>query len=286
MATVDEYTAALGTLKFPEWLAWSVKVSTRARKAHVTIEHDGAVVFTAPASRTPADVADGARRLLGKILVAARDKRDNGVTVVVKDLVSGEGFPLVGHPNRLKIVDDGPPCEVRRLPVGQHRPDGTGSMGSLPFLCLRRDQATARTVIEWYREQGQAWLDKTMPAIAQRLGVRPGLTWEVRPYRAGDRFGGSWATYHPGSAHRIRMDWRVFQFPRELAEHVARHEAAHAIAGGHGPAWQRVMARFGTDWRDLERRTKTADGLTLWNGEVSAARELEPAASMVSGWGA
>ncbi len=266
------FRTALAAVGLPGWLRWSVMVSSAGRRLDAIVEPTGAVEFAVPAGATPEEVAAAVRRMLGRLLTAAAHKRDHGARIVARSLLNGEAYPFAGRPYRLAIVDDGPACEVRRLPVGQ-RTDGTGSIGWVPLLCLRRDRAHASTVIEWYRAQGQEWLDQHIPAMAQRLGIVDGLTWSVRRYRADEGYDGSWGLYRPAT-HSIDLNWMIFQFPADLLRYVAAHEVAHAAlrgAYGHGRQRQLVISRLVPTWRELDGPARSADGLVLWSGEVTRA---------------
>jgi len=302
----DAYRAALAAAGLPDGLTWSVKVTARRatatpaktrRTLGATIAPGGtAVVFTVPADTDPGKVADAARRMRGKLAVAAEDMRARGVTIVRKQLVNGEGFPFAGTNHRLRLVDDSDtgrrcPCQCSRLttehpgvPIVAERGHPTWSGVRTWQLTMRRDAATARTVIEWYREQGRAWLDRHVPDLLRRVYVQPAdwPTWEVRPYREGEGYGGTWGTYLPRT-HTIRLSWLVFQFPADLLRYVVAHEVAHAaIRGthGHGRPWQLVVSRLCPDWETLDPRARALPGLCLWAGELDtppAAPEEFPA---------
>jgi hypothetical protein len=298
----ETFRTAIAAVGLPAGIDWSVKVSPRRRSMGATIEPGGAVVFAIPASAAPAQVADAVRRLRGRIAVAAADKRDRGVHIARKELVSGEGFPFAGTNHRLCLVDDSDtgrrcPCQCSRLatahpgvPIIAERGHATWSGVRTWQLTLRRDAASARTVIEWYRTQGQAWLDEHMPALLGRLHVPADAmpTWSVRPYRQSQGYGGSWGVYR-SKDHTITFNWMVFQFPEKLLRYIAGHEAAHAALRGrygHGPGWQQVVSRVCPEWRLLDGPARTADGLTLWAGELDArhTQPATPAGPFVSGW--
>jgi hypothetical protein len=215
-----------------------------------------------------------------EIIRSVLDMREKGLALAAKDLVNGEGFSFAGRPYRLWLVDhthQAAPC------VGQPGPSTWAGYRTWQ-LKVRRDAATADTVIEWYRREGQRWMDDHIPDLAGRLGVQPGLIWRVRPYDGRRSGGGSWATYSPHT-HTIAVHWMVFQFPADLVRHVAAHEVAHAslrhTRSGHGLRWQAKLSVLSPDWRDLETAARTAAGLTLWAGDVTTA----PAApAPVSGW--
>lgn len=263
------YVTAIATRSgLPVWLDWRVEISGRRKTLGATIEPAGTntpvkVTFQVPAGASVDDVLLAVSKIRPKLTAKATDVRDRGAYIAVKDLVSGEGFPFVGKHYRLKVLDQAP----------HSIEDGPGPTtwggGRTWQLTLRRSDASARTVIAWYRARGRAWLDAAVPAMAARMGVRDGLRWEVLP---DDDMRGAWARYHHG-AHLITVSWVVFQMPREVLDTILWHELAHAVTPGdhHGPAWQRAFGRVLPEWRERNTAAREATGLTLWFGALSHA---------------
>lgn len=251
-----------------EGITTSVQLSPRRRKIDAEVQPGGRhVVYRVPTTgATPEALADFVRRTRARVLKWAREYQEIDCFIVSKQLIGGEGFGFMGRNHRLNIVDDAAvPVEAVTAPTWSHKSW---------WLNVRRADLNVRTIIEWYRQQGQAWLDRHVPALAARAGVPVGpggLVWEVRPYRAGDC--ASWASCHGGRL--MRVHWVVFQFPREWVEHVVKHELSHARTDdGHGPGWQSAMDRLaGPDWRQLEQWVKTGRKQTLWDGTQTPTAE-------------
>ncbi len=260
--TTVELEAALGEL--PHGITASVEVKPRRKKLGAVVQPGGRhVTYAVPAGTTAADLEAYARRSRGAVIKAALRLQEIDCYVSTKDLVAGEGFGLMGRPHRLRIVDTASvPVEAVAAPTWSHRSW---------WLQVRRADLSARTIIEWYRAQGQAWLDQHVPALASRAGVPigpDGLSWEVRPYRAGDT--GSWASCQ--AASMMRVHWMVFQLPREWVEHIVKHELAHAqtVGAGHGLRWKRAMDRLcGFEWPNLEQDVRTGRKQILWEGATT-----------------
>lgn len=276
--TADEFASVLRSISTPLPMQWTVKPSARRKSFEAVVGPGGIVEFRVPATMRPAQFVILVSKHRGAIITAATQKAATGVHVPRKDLVNGEGFPLFGTNHRLRLVDDGPPIVAGPGP-------STWSGIRTWQLTMRRDVASAETVIGWYRAELAAWLDKTIPPLMSRHGVAAGLTWKVRPYRR-DVNTRTWGTYHRAT-HRIFIEWHVAQFPRVLAEHVVKHELAHATRPGgasHGAEWARAMDRIaGYDWMDREKAVKSLDGLSLWEGDVNE-RPAAPA-PFTSAWG-
>lgn len=262
------YVRAIATRSgLPVWLDWRVTISARRRTSvGATIDPAGTntgvkVTFQVPVGMSVDDVLLAVSKMRPKLTATAADVREHGAYIAVKDLVSGEGFTFVGTHYRLKVTDQ----------AAHSIEDGPGPStwsGVRTWqLTLRRSDASARTIIEWYKARGRMWLDRTVPAMAARLGIPAGLSWEVTPDN-----GRSWACYHHNT-RVMSVSWVVFQMPRQMIETILWHELAHDAAGerGHGPAWERAFARVLPDWRERNQAARTADGLTLWLGEVSHA---------------
>ncbi len=293
MSAHEEFHAAVAAVLPPDF-PWRLEVNPRRRHAGLRAR-DGVVVLSIPTNmtgpdRTAAWFAVHAPRALARLQARAQDT-PAATGPVVKELVNGEGFLLFGQNHKLRLVDD-----PAAAPIVAEPGPSTWSGVRTWQLTVRRDQASARLIIEWYRGQLAAWLDEKIPPVAARCRVRDGLQWEVRPHREGTGHG-TWGRYLV-KHHRITMPWIVAQLPRDVAEQIVRHEVGHAArphrqpgASGrpHGPEWRALMSTLCHDWRRLEA---AADEHRLWHGGLAApaptpepAREPAPA-GFVSGWGA
>jgi hypothetical protein len=296
---IAAYAAALDAVKLPASLSWNIEIRPRRKSLGATFEPGGLVVFTVPPACTPDRFAAfvGARR--AAILKGARAATDRAATDPAKELVNGEGFKLLGISHKLQLVDDSDtgrrcPCQCNRLTTAHPgvpivaEPGHPGWSGGRSYqLTLRRDAVSAATIIEWYREQGQAWIDRYTPDMVNRLGVKPGLRISVRPHTP--RSPRTWGTYRRGT-HSIGIHWAVFQCDRDLVEYLLAHEVAHAATprDGHGPAWKNMLGRLVFDWE--EKRRKLADaGKSIWWGHtapLTPAPAGEPDTTpFVSSWG-
>lgn len=171
----------------------------------------------------------------------------------VKDIVNGEGFLWLGTSHRLLLVDDGPAIGI--LEPWRHQ----------DWLRLRRDVATADTVIDWYSTHGLAHARQVVANWSPRLGLRD-VQVKVRGLSK------KW-----GMARRntITLHWALFQLPRHLVEYVIVHELAHLAdtSGGrpHGPVWRRIVDRCLLDRTGLEAELAKRE-LDVWMGDVRHAQ--------------
>lgn len=279
------YAAAIYAAGLPAWMSYQVAVNSRRKAVGATMEPTagGVVVrFGIPAAATPAAVTDAVRRMRAKLVRAGEDIRERGARIIRKELVNGEGFRFAGRNYRLRLTDD-----PAAAPLVAGPGPSTWSGVRTWQLTVRRDAATADTIIGWYRQAGRAWLDEQLPAIIRHAGIVDWPTWRVRPYRAG--LPDSWGRY-TGRTHSIGLSWVIFQFPPELLRHILVHEVAHAATAGdgHGKRWQAKMAAMSgaaSGWRDLDRQARALPGVALWTGDVEPTDPPAPAAGpYVSAW--
>lgn len=273
MSTAEELTAAFAATSPPAWLhTWSVKVhKRRANFIRAEARAGGAVVFMVPSGVKPESFAKHATDMLTGLQpkVARQEQRRDAS---LRELKGGENFPLFGRPYRLKLVHDGPAVELRRCQLGQKRPGQVnGSMGSDLFVCVRRDAATARNIIDWYTAKGSEYAHDFMTEMARRAGITaPALS--IRSDRG---VSGRWGHYAVG-AHEIRLHWTLFQLPRSLVEYVIAHEVAHATRPGdvHGPRWRAALARLMPDWeRREDALSKIEKEGGYWEGQLTPEGE-------------
>lgn len=262
-ASVKPYMDALEAANLPDWFDWTARMS-RGRRLTCHLKN-GKVTIAVPSGVAPDRVVTFVQANLGKIRPLVRKSEEIAFRNPVKELVGGEGYTLFGRNYRLRLVDDGPAFEVVTAPTWSHKSE---------WLQLRRDVASAETIVEWYRAEGQRWMDEYAPALCSRLGVHPAPTFRVR--RLDLRSPCSFATYLP-KTHTVSVHWAAFQADRNLVEYLVAHEVAHSArpkGKPHGPAWQRLVGRLVFDWEEKREKLR-AEGRELWWGHT-AEREPEP----------
>lgn len=277
--TAAPFIAALEAANLPDWLTWRVEIRPRRKTLGMSTGADGTVIEVPPGA-DPARVVVGVQANLGRLVRHVRQAKEQAPEYARKELVNGAGFAWLGHNHRLQLVDDSDTtrvcgCQCRRpitrhpgVPIIAEPGHPTWSSGRTSQLTLRRDAATAATIIDWYRTEGQAWVDARLPELVNRMQVPAGFKVQVRTFdRRSPR---TWGTYRPAT-HTAWLHWSIFQLGPRLVEGVLTHEAAHAALlgrGGHGPRWQSVMSRVMFDHED--RRTRlNAEGRFIWMGDLS-----------------
>ena len=115
------------------------------RTAGLTVERDGTITAAVPPGTGDATLARLISAKRQWLYAKLRERAELGGPRS-REYVSGEGFPYLGRPYRLLLVDEAP--VPVRLNLTSRR------------LELRRDSvhAAARHLARWYRQQGTEWL--------------------------------------------------------------------------------------------------------------------------------
>lgn len=251
MTALDDALRAAGLSKH---IVWRAQTSAKRKTLGITVNPDATVTITAPEGADPQQVARVVRAKTMSIVRAVILARETAPAHPAKELISGEGFPILGRSYRLRVADDGP---VRIEYV--FTPNG-----GFPFLFLARDQARDNAaLVAWYAAQGETWLTQHAPAWLDRLGAH-GVRFTVKDL--GEKPG----AFRP-AARTVALHWALFQLDRDLVEltmvrHAARfargriQTAARAdeITASRIVDWQRRVDRLRQDWR------------TVWTGAVNS----------------
>ncbi|MET0771875.1 MAG: SprT family zinc-dependent metalloprotease [Candidatus Limnocylindrales bacterium] len=215
----------------PDLPEWTVRRSTRARRARITVTDDGRVVVVLP-SRAPAGVAETlvrhhepwVRRHVAMAL-ARRSRLDARPPLLHGRVLEVNGVPhAVLHQPTLAAR-----AEVRRsLDSDQH--------GLTATLEIRaRDAAAATRVLEtWLRAEARRLLTERVASVAPVMGVTP-TTIAVRDQRS------RWGSAARGGS--LSFSWRLVLAPPYVLDTVVTHELAHLRHADHSPGfWALVRA--------------------------------------------
>jgi predicted metal-dependent hydrolase len=255
---------ALSTLDILASLSWTVRQSDRSRHVRIAVEFDGTVLITVPPRCRPSRAVDAVREHQYWIHKTVLKQEQRGTSIVSKQVVTGEIFPYLGHRYRLQLA----------TPDGRENTDtrqGAGPVDGLPPLAIGASSRTAAAVVGWYRRQGQNWLDHTIPTLAARAHVKPGLRWRIGKYsRPLATMPSNWG-YYNSADHQITIHWAALQMPYEWAQCLAAHEIAHAAnpRDGHSKLWKAAFTELCPEWRNLDPKIKAAHGLQLWLGTTT-----------------
>ena len=202
-----------------EDLTFNLRRSERRKTLGITIERDGEVVVTAPAT-LPLDEIERLVRSKGLWIYRKLAEREFVVGPGrPKEYVPGETFHYLGRSYRLRLVDSANGAAPLHLQHG--------------WFELRRDERERgeKHFIAWYIEHGEPWLARRVALHAPRIGVDPG---PVRVQDLGFRWGSC------GSA-ALNFHWRTLQLPPRIIDYVVVHELVHLLEPRHDDAfWRRV----------------------------------------------
>ena len=221
--------------------AWTVRRSTRARRARITVGDDGRVVVVLP-TRAPLAVAES--------LVRRHERwvRRHVAMALERQTRLVERPPLTD--GRVLEVN-GVPHEVSHLPSMASRSSvkrvlGTDEQGIRGTLDIRaRDIAAAAAAVEaWLRAEARRVLHARVAALATVMGVTPTRV-SVRDQRS--RWGSA------SRAGSLSFSWRLVLAPPFVLDAVVVHELAHLRHADHSPRFW-ALARTHAPRTDEARR--------------------------------
>ena len=219
-------------------LRLEVRASSRRTTMQVTIDRGGELIVFAPADYNASVVRRFVREKRLWIYKKLAEKEALRPPVVMKEYVSGEGFPYLGRSYRLLLVD-AQPVPVK-LEAGR--------------LKMRRSAATngRAHMVNWYRVRAQPWLSERAERIAARVGVTPsGIHVQDLGYR--------WGSCSRGE--KLNFHWKTILLPPRIAEYILAHELVHIRTPHH-------TLEF---WKKLERAMPDYSARKAWLAVHGAA---------------
>lgn len=205
--------------------AWTVRRSTRARRARITVTDDARVVVVLPHRASPA-VADSlirrhepwVRRHVALALARQARLADR------PSLADGRVLDVDGVPHAIVIVPSvaGRPTVRRSLDT-----DDQGHRGTLEVRA--RDHASVIRALEaWLRAEARRVLSTRVTVHAPLMGVTPTII-SVRDQRS------RWGSASRGGS--LSFSWRLLLAPAYVLDAVVVHELAHLRHADHGAAF-------------------------------------------------
>jgi predicted metal-dependent hydrolase len=221
--------------------AWTVRRSTRARRARITVTDDGRVVVVLP-RRAPLEVAEILMReheaWVRRHVAMARRRRAS-----IDDrpgLAEGRVLDLNGVPHRIRIL---PSASARSTVRRSLDTDEDGIRGVIEVRAP--DDLAARRALEGYlRTEARQLLEARVAALAPMMAVTAGPV-IVRDQRS------RW-----GSASRrgsLSFSWRLLLAPTFVLDAVVVHELAHLRHADHSTRFW-ALARTHAPRTDEARR--------------------------------
>ncbi|MEN8649170.1 YgjP-like metallopeptidase domain-containing protein [Streptomyces sp. 21So2-11] len=182
----------------------------------------GQVIVRGPHHTTDAQASDLARRRRRWIyqqLTCIADTRPNNP---IKVLETGEEFPVLGQPHRLRVVPDTQQIE----PALHHLDPGTRCCISMRHSTAEKLHKARQGLINFYAATGQEWLkiiDLQIAARSRNTGIPVSFSTRLRTTRA---------RHHP--TRGLTLHWATIQLD-ELLLHELIHRTLnlHTIADSH-----------------------------------------------------
>jgi predicted metal-dependent hydrolase len=203
--------------------AHTIRRSTRARRARLTVTRDGEVVVVLP-SRAPQRAAallvsqhlDWLRAQLVRVAAIRRQLETR------PSLTEGRPLEVNGIPHRVRVAaaDGRRRGRVERILAS----DAEGLTGELVVWPGSGDRDAAGFVDAWLRAEARRVIEARIAARAPVMGVTPGRI-SIRAQRT------RW-----GSASRdgsLSFNWRLLLAPPFVLDAVVVHELAHLVVRGH-----------------------------------------------------
>jgi predicted metal-dependent hydrolase len=240
----ERSTVQWGSTKIP----YEIRRSSRRSTVSLTIDPKDGLFVTAPTT-TPVSRLDAVVRTKARWVVE-RLKRTKGAPANLpsREFVSGEGYLYLGRQLRLRVLGVGPPAPIRRrggwleLPVPREL-DG-----------CHQGRYVRAALVDWYRRMAA----KRLPQLVETWAARAELA--VKSVVIAEQ-SKRWGSCSDGV---VRLNWRVIQAPKTLAEYVVAHEVAHLAHKHHGPAFWATLGRLMPDYETRKVRLKELGPRLVW----------------------
>lgn len=199
-------------------LEFELRRSARRRSVQVTVDRGGELVLSAPDDCSLGTMEDFVREKRFWIYTKLAEKEALRPSTLLREFVSGEGFPYLGRSHRLLLVDE------QDLPV---------KLEHGRFKMRRAAACEGRAhMVGWYSEHALPWLRKRVRHLQSRVGAEPS---DVLVQDLGYRWGSC------GKGGKLYFHWRSILLPARIAEYVVVHELVHLDEPHHTPEfWRRV----------------------------------------------
>lgn len=222
-------------------VAYTLRVTPRARTLRVTIHPERGVVVTVPAGTRLADGERRAAEFLGEREPWVR--RHLARHAETAERIQGRGgardggrIPFRGRVHRVRVVP---------AVSGRRRSDVAAFEDELIVHRVAGERRSDPAVVEaWLRAEAARAIDAAIDAHAEALEVAPSRV-ALRDPRT--RWGSASRT------GRLSFSWRLILAPPEALETVVVHELAHLRVFGHGPTFWALVATRRPDHRTWRR---------------------------------
>jgi predicted metal-dependent hydrolase len=206
-----------------EDFTYEVRVSERARRIRVVVEHDGRVEVVLPRRARQRDAQRAVEELRPWI-----ERRLADVHAVRASLARTPGtVPYLGE--ELTLVPQRGRTRVHRRDAALLVPAGDDEGAALE---------------RWYRRQARAEVAPRHDVACAAIG-REYTALTIRNQRT--RWGSC------SSTGAMSFNWRLLLAPAEILDYVVWHEACHLVVMDHSPRFWSLVERHHPGYRDAQR---------------------------------
>jgi predicted metal-dependent hydrolase len=221
----------------PSPLAYTVRRSTRARRARLTVTDEGEVVVVLPQRAASGEAA----RLVSRHAAwldrhVGRVRAEQARLLDRQPLGDGRLVSVEGQPIPVEVLDP--------TWVGGRRARVELIGGQLLVAPTAADPDVVGALERWLRELARVRLLERITTRASELGVRPGRI-SVRDQRT------RWASASSGGG--LSFSWRLILAPPFVLDAVVVHELAHLRIRGHSPTFWALVERHAPRTREARR---------------------------------
>ncbi|CAN5664707.1 SprT family zinc-dependent metalloprotease [soil metagenome] len=202
-------------------LTYSIRRSTRARRARLTVSEDGRAVVVLPARMTLREAALLVEQHAGWLeRQLARVDLARAALAERPPLGEGRILEVAGTAYRTATVD---------VPAARPARGRVDVVRDHVVVRLGHDGRDAVQLLDgWLRAEARRVIAERVRERAQGMAVRPGRI-SIRDQRS------RWASASAGGA--LSFSWRLILAPPEVLDAVVVHELAHLRVRGHSPAF-------------------------------------------------
>ena len=215
-------------------LTIELRRSKRRKTADLVVDRSGEIVFSIPADFTKKKIEGLVRSRLEWIYQTLGNKQKLLHPKVEKEFVTGEGFYYLGKKYRLKVI---------RPESGEICPDALMLKNGRFCLAAEVVDGGLSHFQKWYSKQAKKWIDKELPKMAERVGVKPG------PVKIMD-LKNRWASCSKNGG--LNFHWRVILLPSAMIRYLILHELVHLLEHSHNPRFYEILERVAPDYQESE----------------------------------
>lgn len=226
-----------------------IRRSDRRATVALTIEHNGALVVTAPLATTIDKLNDVVRHKARWVVERLRSAREQPAPPSEREFVTGETVLYLGRQFRLKVIEAAEEADPRIWAGWYEVPVPRGPEGAQRRLEVRRRLAGS------LKQHADLYLPHRLAEVCRTARVdAPSII--VREQRK------RWGSCDAGGT--LRINWRIIQAPIALIEYVLAHELVHLIHHEHGPEFWAALGRRMPDYEDRRRRLRVLGPSLEW----------------------